>query len=290
MTLRAKSPKHQGQAMVEFLIVMPVFILLIFGTVQVALIYSAKTTLNYATFQAARIGALNNATYTGIRKGLVRGLAPLFTNSNSRTGPDVSQDIAAGIDSGGSRKDAASEVDGYVRIIRVSPRAAIFSTGSSGFGELNSDGIAQIPNSQLMYRDTKLASNVTIQDANLLKIRVQYCYELIVPMVSRVIGSLSQLNGTRPASSYHKYEDRSQPRFSDLNRGYANEAAAASRSLGNYSDLCTGRGAAKDRAQNRNGFVISAEATVRMQSAAFEDDPNVVFGGFMCDGDRMSCP
>ena len=190
MTLRAKSPKHQGQAMVEFLIVMPVFILLIFVTVQVALIYSAKTTLNYATFQAARIGALNNATYTGIRKGLIRGLAPLFTNSNSRTGPDVSQDIAAGIDSGGSRKDAASEVDGYVRIIRVSPRAAIFSTGSSGFGELNSDGIAQIPNSQLMYRDSRLASNVNIQDANLLKIRVQYCYELIVPMVSRMIGSL----------------------------------------------------------------------------------------------------
>lgn len=290
MTLRAKSPKHQGQAMVEFLIVMPVFILLIFGTVQVALIYSAKTTLNYATFQAARIGALNNATYTGIRKGLIRGLAPLFTNSNSRTGPDVSQDIAAGIDSGGSRKDAASEVDGYVRIIRVSPRAAIFSTGSSGFGELNSDGIAQIPNSQLMYRDSRLASNVNIQDANLLKIRVQYCYELIVPMVSRVIGSLSQLNGTRPASSYHKYENRKQPRFSDLNRGYANEAAAASRSLTNYSDLCGGRGGAENRAKNSNGFVISAEATVRMQSPAYEDDPNTIFGSYMCGGDRMSCP
>ena len=92
--VKGKSLKHRGQAMVEFLIVTPVFILLIFGTVQVALIYSAKTTLNYATFQAARIGALNNATYTGIRKGLTRGLAPLFTTSNSSRGPEVARDIA----------------------------------------------------------------------------------------------------------------------------------------------------------------------------------------------------
>ena len=51
-----------GQAMLEFLIVAPVFILIIFGAMQTALIFSAKTSLNYAVFQAARVGAVNNAT------------------------------------------------------------------------------------------------------------------------------------------------------------------------------------------------------------------------------------
>lgn len=289
MMVNGKSLKHRGQAMVEFLIVTPVFILLIFGTVQVALIYSAKTTLNYATFQAARIGALNNATYTGIRKGLTRGLAPLFTTSNSSRGPEVARDIAMGIDSGGGSKDAANEVDGFVRIIRVSPSSSAFSTSFSGFGERNLDRVTYIPNSQLMYRDTRTRANVTIQDANLLKIRVQYCYELIVPMVSRMISSLSQLNRTKSAS-YHKYEDKSQPRFSDLNRGYANEAAASSRSLASYEDLCSGRGGSENRERDSTGFIISAEATVRMQSPAYDADANSIFGGYMCDGDRMSCP
>jgi len=53
-----------AQAMVEFLVVAPVFILIIFGTIQTALIFSAKTSLNYAVFQAARVGAVNNATYS----------------------------------------------------------------------------------------------------------------------------------------------------------------------------------------------------------------------------------
>src|SRR3990167_9202408 len=71
--------QHQGQAMVEFLIIIPVLILLIFGAFQATLIYSAKSGLNYAAFQAARLGAVNNAQYESMRRGLLRGMYPMFS-------------------------------------------------------------------------------------------------------------------------------------------------------------------------------------------------------------------
>jgi len=140
----------KGQAMVEFIIVIPVLILLIFGTIQIGFIYSAKTTLNYATFQAARLGAVNHATYSSMRRGLIRGLAPLYTSSSDLDG--VKGDIEAGSDSEGVQRDAKSEVDGFTRIIRLSPHAGLFDLGSGGAGVENANGIIEIPNDNLMFR------------------------------------------------------------------------------------------------------------------------------------------
>ncbi|MSR15227.1 MAG: hypothetical protein EXR86_11810 [Gammaproteobacteria bacterium] len=52
-----------------------------------------------------------------------------------------------------------------------------------------------IPNDHLTYRDAsvKSNSNQSIQDANLLKIRVLYCYEMHVPFVNRVINGLLRI-------------------------------------------------------------------------------------------------
>lgn len=260
--------------MVEFLVVIPVLILLIFGAIQIGLIYSAKTTLNYATFQAARLGAVNNATYSSLRRGLIRGLAPLYTQSDSLS--DLESDIEEGIESSGSLRDAQGEVDGYTRIIRISPTSEQFEP--SAFGEQNADDIYQIPNDNLMYRPENTVDDVSIQDANLLKIRVQYCYKLMVPLVNRVIGSLSELNNNR--TNQRVYETMNDPRFADANRFYVN---AASGTLASYEELCG------DRANSNEGFIISADAIIRMQSAAYEEEEGD-FSAYMCDGVRMACP
>lgn len=264
-----------GQAMVEFIIVIPVLILLVFGTVQIGLIYSAKTTLNYATFQAARLGAVNNATYSSIRRGLIRGMAPLYTSNSSLT--TVRTDIDAGINSAGTRRDAQGEMDNYTKIIRISPTKKQF--GPSGFGELNADNLYEIPNDNLMYRPSTPNDGASIQDANLLKIRVQYCYKLMVPLVNRIIGSLSELNNNR--TNQKIYETVNDPKFADANRYYTD---INSGTLATYQGLCG------DRAGTNEGFIISADAIVRMQSAAYEDDDDDDVGDIMCDGVKMSCP
>jgi hypothetical protein len=48
----------------------------------------------------------------------------------------------------------------------------------------------EIPNDTLMYRSASTdpkASGVNIQDANLLKIRVHYCYDMYVPLANKAI-------------------------------------------------------------------------------------------------------
>ncbi len=277
-TNRGTRSRQAGQSMTEFVIVIPVLVLLIFGAIQIAFIYSAKITLNYATYQAARVGANKNATYSAMRQGLIRGLAPLFT-SNSGMG-NLREDLRAGVGST-TRRSAVSEVDNYVRIIRLSPAAA--NLGPSSFGVLNSQGFYEIPNDNLMYRPSTLSQGVNIQDANLLKIRVQYCYKLMVPIVNKVIGSLAEVRNNRNPADYHPHETLNDPRFADRNRGVINEAAGTL-GLSNYESLC------KDRAGRREGFILTAEAIVRMQSPAYDGDPDPDVGDRMCDGERMACP
>ena len=65
--------------MAEFLIVLPVMLLLIFGAIQFALIYHAKITLNYAAFEAVRAGTLGQGKFDEVREGFARGLAPLYS-------------------------------------------------------------------------------------------------------------------------------------------------------------------------------------------------------------------
>lgn len=269
---------NAGQAMIEFIIVIPVLILLVFGAIQIGLIYSAKTTLNYATFQSARLGAVNNATYSSLRRGLIRGMAPLYTSNSSLN--TISNDIDAGINSGNTKRDAQTEIDSYTKIIRINPTAKQFQSASGfGFGVQNSDSIYEIPNDNLMYRPTTKKDDASIQDANLLKIRVQYCYKLMVPLVNRIIGSLSELNNLR--TNQRIYETINDPKFVDANRYYVNENAGT---MSSYQSLCG------DRANSNEGFIISADAIVRMQSPAYEEDDDEDLGDKMCDGVRMACP
>jgi hypothetical protein len=223
---------QSAQAMVEFLIIIPVLILLIFGAVQAALIYSAKNGLNYATFQAARLGAMNHAQYSDIRRGLARGMYPMFSQVKSDR-----------------MKHTAREIDNYVLITRISPDQASFAA----FAEPNEGlGVNIIPNDNLMFRSTQQAP-VSIQDANLLKLRVQYCMRLIVPMVEHILSSASRFNTDKVAGSF-------------------NEGA---RKNPDYDTICP---------DGRNGFIITAEATVRMQSAAINDSE------YCGAGKKMHCP
>lgn len=269
----------RGQAMTEFVIIIPVLILLIFGAIQIAFIYSAKITLNYATYQAARVGANENATYGGLRRGLVRGLAPLFTSTSDLS--NVRTDIMEGIASTSTKRSAVSEVDNYIRIIRLSPMASSLSI--SAFGVSNNLGYLELPNDNLMYRSDAPQQGVSIQDANLLKIRVQYCYKLMVPIVNKIIGSLAEVQNNRNPADYHPDDTFNDPRFADRNRG-AVDRGAEDKGQSNYDSLC------KDRAGRNEGFILTSEAIVRMQSPAYDADPDVEVGDRMCDGEHMACP
>lgn len=170
---------QRGQTMTEYIVILPLLLILILGVIQFALIYQAKSSLNYATFMGARQGALMNAQKPSIKQGVASGMAPYFMRASSS---------AALTDVTKARLIAAIEV-----FNTKTTQVDILSPTESAFDDFSRADEGVIPNDNLMFRDaTPRESGMSIQDANLLKIRVTYCVKLVVPFVNRVIYSLSK--------------------------------------------------------------------------------------------------
>ena len=228
------SQRYNGQAAVEFMIVTPMMLLLVLGAFQFALIYHAKITLNNATFIATRTGSLNGADRGMIDLALARGLAPLFTNDDSVSEVfDGRQQVLNDID------------DGFICVERLNPPNGAFTD----FGVPDSAGV--IPNDNLIYRDPAAGalSGLSVQDANLLKLRVTYCYPMVVPIVGRTIQGL-RLNAL-PAAIRDSISNWSEGAPSTFNPT----------APGNFQLQCL--------IQNR--IPIVAQGILRMQSAASND-------------------
>lgn len=186
--------RERGAAVTELVVILSSLLTLSLGIVQGALIYNAKTTLNYATFEAARAGAVHNAQRSYMTEALARGLMPLYgggtdtaslTTANVRAYTDLMLPAAPSMNLGsGSRLEI------------LSPTQEAFQD----FG-VTVDGQQQIPNEHLRFkpRDVGSASGVNLQDANILKIKVTYGYKLYVPLVNRVIAAA--LTVTDPANA-----------------------------------------------------------------------------------------
>lgn len=161
--------------MAEFLVIIPVMLLLIFGAIQFALIFHAKITLNYAAFEGVRAGTLNNGKFEDVKEGFSRGLAPLY--SFSKGGKDQ---VGAFQKARDRVFDEFDSQDHLIRIEKLNPT-------DSSFSDFAPD--EQIPNDNLMYRSSakKDQSKTSIQDANLLHVRFTYWYPLYVPFINKLI-------------------------------------------------------------------------------------------------------
>ncbi|WP_242540414.1 TadE family protein [Trinickia mobilis] len=169
--------RMRGQAMVECIVVFPVLILLAAGIVQAGLLYHAQATLDNATLRAARAGAVAHGAYASLRDGLARGLAPMFATKTGQAAAQRALDAAA-IEVGDSALTSVSIVNPTEDAFRD------FARRDDYVGKTT----LEIPNDTLMYRDPRPGSRsgMSIQDANLLKIRVTYCYDMVVPAINQV--------------------------------------------------------------------------------------------------------
>jgi len=221
--------------MVETVVILFVALLLLLGILQFALIYDAKNTLNYATFEAARAGAVNHADRQAVEYALARGLAPLYTSLAPGAGRRAH---VTAVQAARDRVLAEFRQGGKVCIERINPTPEAFRA----YGIRDPLGRFKgriLPNDHLRFRSARnLRSRVNIQDANLLKLRVTYCYPMYAPFISQVI---QRLMGTR--------RDPDPPRDWQTPR------------LGTFRRACYAEGR----------FPIVAQALVRMQSPAWED-------------------
>ncbi len=173
-----KTGKHQtrGAALVETLVAVPLLLLLGMGLIQWALIYEAKSTLDYATFMAVRAGAVDHASPETIKSTLARSLVPLYSPDKSVQGLGKKLLLA--------NADIRNPLITKLRILNPTQEAF------EDFAEDDTPNI--LPNYRLWQASPAVggSSGVNIQDANLLKLEVTYSYELKVPYVGRIIAAL----------------------------------------------------------------------------------------------------
>jgi len=200
VVFRSKNYQH-GQALVEYVYVFPVLIMLILGAIQFGFIYQTKSTLNYATFAATRQGALNGGLMSEIVDGLASGMMPLFTHSKGNA-----RDLDTLKEAWKLSYSQLSDAD-LTTITIVNPSQATWNAfykeapNTTFLNDLLPPSLGPvlslfqgskkyIPNDNLMYRN-ETHNNVTIQDANLLKVRVTYCYRMAVPVLNKLIYNLA---------------------------------------------------------------------------------------------------
>jgi len=173
--------RQRGVSMVEFVIVFPLATLFVLTLVQLGLIYMAKLTVNHATFMAARAGALNNADPKTIKEALTRGLIPFYQDSTKADGMTRLGEAYLG-----AKTDMVLPWGG-AEVTLLNPSDEAFKD----FGVKDPvTKVTYIPNDNLEWRRTDIvgtASKMNIRDANLLKLKVVYAYEMKVPLIGGVL-------------------------------------------------------------------------------------------------------
>ncbi len=240
----------RGQAMTEYMIVFPVMLVLIFGTLQFALLYQTKVQLNYAAFESARSGSLNNAQRWALQAGAVRGLVPLHTHGSGREWLRW------------ARSTVWDQIDaGLVDIEIINPTPEAFDNHGIDDGD---DRL--IPNDSLMYREATLKgtgpNKLSIQDANLLKIRLLYCAEMPVPFVNRMINALLRLGNAGGDSGTGPSGTVATGQFSAWTSTGAGYVAASD----TFERDCLDR-------EPQQHIPLMAEATLRMHTPPIFDPP-----------------
>lgn len=190
--------KQRGAGAIEIVAIAAALIPLSLAGVQVALMYNAKGVLNNATFEAARVGAVENAKVEPMKEALARNLIPLYGGGTDATSIAKSYGTAYLDLKAPATGSALSGAGLKVEVLNPTKQAFV------DFGHDDTNGNRAIPNSHLKYRERDIGSHsgVNIQDANLLKIKVTYGYRLFVPVVNKVIGQAMAIIDSENSAYY----------------------------------------------------------------------------------------
>lgn len=186
---------QHGSSLVEMWIVGGTLVLVGLFTLQLGLLYHAKTTLNYATFEAARTGAVNNARVDRIREELGKRLAPLQGGDGSASGAAVS--------SFWSTFSLYEPLN--TRLEFINPTREAFDDWAVSDPDT---GVRFIPVNHLRHQSyaVGISSGLSLRDANILKIQVIHGVKLRVPVVGRALSMVMRV--IDPENSGYYLRDR----------------------------------------------------------------------------------
>jgi Flp pilus assembly protein TadG len=170
---------QRGSAMLEFVVVGPLITILGLGIVQYGLMFFAKNQIDHASFMAARAGSVAHANVATIRDAYVRALVPLY--GGGRNAQELAESYL---------KAEADMTTQSLRVEVLNPTTQSFDDFATNQALNSSYGMRAIDNSSLALRTNLNAvgatSGQTLQDANLLKLRITHGYTPKVWMLGNI--------------------------------------------------------------------------------------------------------
>lgn len=175
----------RGSAMLEFLAVGPIISILGLGILQYSLMFFAKNQIDHANFMAARAGSVAHANVVTIREAYIRALIPLY--GGGRNAQELSESYL---------KADADMTQQNLRIEVLNPTIQSFDDFATNQALNDSYGARTIPNDSLALRPNLDAvgatSGQTLQDANLLKLRITHGYTPKVWLLGTIFNRYQQ--------------------------------------------------------------------------------------------------
>lgn len=163
--MKIKTRKSQsGVSMIETILVFPVMLVMGLGIIHLGLVYQAKVNLEYAALMAARVGSVTNIDLQRMLAEAVTRMAP------SRIG--------------GALENPINPAD--FRIEVLNPTETMFADcGVASSDATCAQTNCEIPNFGLQYRPTGLlCDGASIQDANILRIKLTYRFNSRIPFMN----------------------------------------------------------------------------------------------------------
>ncbi len=214
--------KQAGVSMLETLLVLPIIVVLGFGIVHLGLVFQAQSNLEYAALMAARMGASNGLDIQSMEEEVEKRM------DASRFGSAL----------GGVPAITIQILNPTQQMFNSCGLRPTYNTNDCDVVDL-----CEIPLYGLSLRSqAQLCDGASIQDANILRIRVTYSFNSGVPFLNRITFATRMGSGSDPNGL-----DVNQPSLSGGTDGEA-------------------------------GVQISAVATVRMQVPArrtFDNTDNI---------------
>lgn len=181
MKYNNKAKKQKGVSMTETMMVMPIILVLGLGTVELGYIWQAKSALDYAALMAARAGAMSNLDPVQMRCAALKAMFATRVQVNKTAEDQCTVE---------TQVPATPNKNLILYVSNPTYEAfqdyGIFNASScSGKNPTN----CEIPNSSLSYRSTAIASasNVNIQDANIVRVQLVYGYDPLTPFIRNIL-------------------------------------------------------------------------------------------------------
>lgn len=187
--------RDSGQAAIETALVMPLWLLIVTGAIQVALVQQARLLTEYAAYSAARAGIVWGGNNERMRDAALLVLVPLFGGASTMEGLGQTYARARTLDRQLHEAFVAetpvpaafksSKLLGAVRVDVLSPRAI-----PEGEEELEFDAAGTLTEEDAVAAGRSAHGGgqpVEDPDLTLLTVRVRHLYELRLPFANQVI-------------------------------------------------------------------------------------------------------